>query len=87
MRRPGTQRASRVADCEAIAALVNEVNIVEAGLAFTNGEEVRDDLTSPGHRDEDDILLAADDGSLAGYITTSRNEQLSSSHRQPNRRM
>jgi hypothetical protein len=67
-----TTRVASLADSDGIAALVNDVNVAEVGFAFTNAEEVRDDLTSPGHEDEDDILLVADDGSLAGYITASR---------------
>jgi mycothiol synthase len=71
-------RDASVEDREAIAELVNEVNIAEIGLPLTTADEVRDGLTTPGHQPGDDVLLVASDGSLAGYLTLWADEPLTS---------
>jgi mycothiol synthase len=62
-------RSPSVEDATAIAEFVNEVNVDEVGFPWTSTEEVRDNLTSPDRESEDDVLLVADDGALAGYLT------------------
>lgn len=62
-------RSVSVEDAAAIDEFVNEVNLAEVGFPWTSTEQVRDDLTSPGRGAEDDVLLVADDGALAGYLT------------------
>src|SRR4029450_5900023 len=69
-------RDASLGDCEAIADLINEVNIAEIGIPWTTADEIRDDLTTPGHRPGDDVLLVESDGSLAGYLTLWRDEPL-----------
>jgi len=71
-----TARAASVDDAEAIADLVNEANIAEVGVPWTTPDDIRTDLMAPGHESNDDVLLVADDGSLAGYLTTWRDEPL-----------
>jgi mycothiol synthase len=71
-------RDASLEDGEAIADLVNEVNIAEIGFPLTTADEVRDDLTTPGHQPGDDSLLVASDGSLAGYLTLWADEPLTS---------
>lgn len=69
-------RDASLEDCEAIADLINEVNIAEIGVPWTTADEIRDDLTTPGHEPGDDVLLFAGDGSLAGYQTLWLDEPL-----------
>src|SRR5919205_659082 len=57
-----------VRDAPAIADLVNEVNIAEIGVPLTDVDETRSDLTSPRER-RHHVVIAADDGSLVGYLT------------------
>jgi mycothiol synthase len=78
---PGyTTRVASLDDREVLAALVNEVNVAEVGFAFTNPEQIGDDLTKPGHDDEDDVVLVADGGSIDGYLSTWRDEPLTAFH-------
>ncbi len=69
-------RDASLDDCEAIADLVNEVSIAEVGVPWTTADEIRDDLTTPGHEPGDDVVLVETDGSLAGYLTIWRDEPL-----------
>jgi GNAT superfamily N-acetyltransferase len=62
-------RTASLEDASEIAELVNEVNVAEIGIPWTSVEEVRDDLTSPGRGKEDDVLVVAEDGGLAGYLS------------------
>lgn len=62
-------RTASLEDASEIAELVNEVNVAEIGIPWTSVEEVRDDLTSPGRGQEDDVLVVAEDGGLAGYLS------------------
>jgi mycothiol synthase len=71
-------RDASLGDCEAIAGLINEVNIAEIGIPWTTADEIRDDLTTPGHQPGDDVLLVASDGSIAGYLTLWPDEPLTS---------
>jgi len=62
-------RAPTVDDAEAIAELVNEVSVAEAGIPWTTTEETRDVLTSPERAaPSPDVLLIDEDGSAAGYL-------------------
>src|SRR5688572_6537649 len=62
-------RAPTVDDAEAIAGLVNEVSVAEAGIPWTTTEETRDVLTSPERAaPSPDVLLVDEDGSAAGYL-------------------
>src|SRR5688572_2924182 len=62
-------RAPTVDDAEAIAELVNEVSVAEAGVPWTTTEETRDQLTSLERAAPlPDVLLIDDDGSVAGYL-------------------
>jgi mycothiol synthase len=73
-------RVASLEDREALAALVNEVNVAEVGFAFTDADRIRDDLTKPGRDDEDDVILVGPDGSIEGYLTTWRDEPLTAIH-------
>jgi mycothiol synthase len=74
---PGlTARAALVEDADAVANLVNEVNVAEVGVPWTTADDVRTELTTPGHEPDDDLVLVADDGSLAGYLKRWRDEPL-----------
>jgi mycothiol synthase len=62
-------RAPTVDDAEAIAELVNEVSMAEAGIPWTTTEETRDVLTSPERAaPSPDVVLIDEDGSVAGYL-------------------
>jgi mycothiol synthase len=61
-------RAASLEDASRITELVNEVSVEEIGIPWTSVEETRDDLTAPGRGADDDVLLVADDGALAGYL-------------------
>lgn len=62
-------RAPTVDDAGAIAELVNEVNVAEAGFPWTTTEETRDVLTSPERAaPSPDVLLIDEDGSAAAYL-------------------
>jgi mycothiol synthase len=62
-------RAPVVDDAEAIAELINEVSVAEAGIPWTTTEETRDQLTSPERAAPlPDVLLIDEDGSPAGYL-------------------
>jgi GNAT superfamily N-acetyltransferase len=63
-------RNASLEDAPTIAELVNEVNVAEIGIPLTSVEVTRDDLTSPGREQVDDVLLVADDGALVGYLTS-----------------
>lgn len=64
-----TVRAPTVDDAAAIAELVNEVSVAEAGIPWTTTEETRDELTSPERAGPSpDVLLIDEDGSVAGYL-------------------
>jgi mycothiol synthase len=69
-------RPAQLDDCDAIAELVNEVNIAEVGVPWTTADDVRTELTAPGHDPEDHVVLLNDEGSLAGYMVTWRDEPL-----------
>jgi mycothiol synthase len=69
-------RDASLEDCEAIADLINEVNVAEVGIPWTTADEIRDDLTTPGHQPGDDVVLVESDGSLAGHLTIWRDEPL-----------
>jgi mycothiol synthase len=69
-------RDASLEDCEAIADLINEVNIAEIGIPWTTADEIRDDLTTPGHQPGDDVVLMESGGSLAGHLTIWRDEPL-----------
>jgi len=69
-------RPAGVEDADAIAELVNEVNLAEVGVPWTSSDDVRSDLTSPGQEPEDAVVLEAGDGSLGGYLMTWRDEPL-----------
>jgi len=71
-----TARPAQLEDCDAIADLVNEVNVAEVGVPWTTPDDIRTDLMTPGHEPDDDVVLVADDGSFAGYLTTWRDEPL-----------
>jgi mycothiol synthase len=71
-----TARPAALDDCDAIADLVNEVNVAEVGVPWTTPDEVRDELMTPGHEPDDDVVLIADAGSIAGYTTTWHDEPL-----------
>jgi mycothiol synthase len=78
---PGfSSRPARIDDRDAIAELVNEVNVTETGVAWTTPDEIADGLMSPGHRPGDDVVLVADDGSLAGYLTVTVDDPLTMIH-------
>jgi mycothiol synthase len=63
------RRAPTVDDAAAIAELVNEVSVAEAGIPWTTTEETRDVLTSPERAaPSPDLLLIDEDGSAAGYL-------------------
>jgi len=63
-------REARVEDAPAIAELMNLVPLAEVGVPWTNVEEVRDELTSPGRAPGfADVMLTAADGALAGYLS------------------
>ena len=69
-------RAPTVDDAEAIAELVNEVNVAEAGFPWTTTEETRDVLTSPERAaSSPDVLLIDEDGSVAGYLESWTSDQ------------
>ena len=62
-------RAPTVDDAEAIAELINEVSVAEAGIPWTTTEETRDVLTSPERAaPSPEALLIDEDGSVAGYL-------------------
>jgi len=62
-------RVPTVDDAEAIAELVNEVSMAEAGIPWTTTEETRDVLTSPERAAPlPEVLLIDEDGSVAGYL-------------------
>ena len=62
-------RAPTVDDAGAIAELVNEVSMAEAGIPWTTTEETRDVLTSPERAlPSPEVLLIEEDGSVAGYL-------------------
>jgi mycothiol synthase len=61
-------RPASLEDAPQIAELVNEVSVAEIGIPWTSVEDTRDDLTAPGRTADDDVLLVADDGTLAGYL-------------------
>jgi len=62
-------RAPTVDDAEAIAELINEVSMAEAGIPWTTTEETRDVLTSPDRAaPSPEVLLIDEDGSVAGYL-------------------
>lgn len=67
-------RPATLDDAEAIADLENASNVAEVGFVWTTTEELRDRLTTPGRDPEDDLVLVADDGSLAGYLSLSTDE-------------
>ena len=64
-------RLASAADADDLADLINQVNVAEVGFPWTNADEIRDDLTSPGRDPENDVLLVADDGTTVGYLTMS----------------
>ena len=68
-------RPATPGDAAAIADLMNEVTLAEAGFPLTTAEETRDELTSPA-RDPalPDVLLLDEDGSLAGYLQPRKTE-------------
>jgi GNAT superfamily N-acetyltransferase len=62
-------RVPTVDDAEAIAELINEVSVAEAGIPWTTTEETRDVLTSPERAaPSPEVLLIDEDGSVAGYL-------------------
>jgi mycothiol synthase len=62
-------RAPTVDDAQAIAELINEVSVAEAGISWTTTEETRDQLTSPERAAPlPDVLLIDEGGSAAGYL-------------------
>jgi mycothiol synthase len=61
-------RAASVEDAPEITELVNEVSLAEIGILWTSVEDTRDDLMAPGRSADEDLLLVADDGALAGYV-------------------
>jgi mycothiol synthase len=64
-----TLRAPTVDDAAAIAELINEVSLAEAGIPWTTPEETRDELTSPERAaPSPDLLLIDENGSAAGYL-------------------
>jgi mycothiol synthase len=69
-------RPALVDDAEGIAELVNEVNVSEVGVPWTTADEIRTELTAPGHEPDDDTVLVGDDGDFAGYLTAWRDEPL-----------
>jgi mycothiol synthase len=73
-------RDASLEDCDEVADLINAVNVAEVGIPWTTAEELRDQLTNPGHEPGDDVVLIAVDGSLAGYLTTWRDEPLTTIH-------
>lgn len=68
-------RPATPGDAAAIADLMNEVTLAEAGFPLTTAGETRDELTSPA-RDPGlpDMLLLDEDGSLAGYLQPRKTE-------------
>jgi mycothiol synthase len=71
-----TSRPAVLADSDEIADLVNEVNVAEVGVPWITADEMRTLLTTPGHEPDDDVVLAAEDGALVGYLTMRRDEPL-----------
>ena len=62
-------RAVSVEDAPVIAGLINECTFAEIGAPWTDEEETRDELTSPGRDNAyDDALLLASDGTPVGYL-------------------
>jgi mycothiol synthase len=62
-------RAASVEDADAIADLMNEVTLAEAGAPWTNAGQVRDDLTSPSRIDGlDDVVLVDPSGRIVGHV-------------------
>lgn len=64
-------RLASPADAEDLADLINQVNVAEVGFSSTSADEIRDDLTAPGHDTENDVILVADEGTTVGYLTIS----------------
>lgn len=68
--------APTVDDAGAIAELVNEVSVAEAGIPWTTTEETRDALTSPERAaPSPDVLLIDEDESAAGYLESWASDQ------------
>ena len=55
-------RIATVDDAGALADLINEVNIAEVGVPWTDPDEVRGDLTAPDRDPDDDLVLVDADG-------------------------
>jgi mycothiol synthase len=70
-----TIRPATLEDAHAIAGLTNEANMAEIGFPWTTADEVRDELTAPGHDERDALVAVADDGSLAAYLTLWSDEE------------
>jgi mycothiol synthase len=70
-----TIRPAALDDVWAIVDLTNESNVAEIGFPWTNPEEVRDELTAPGHEERDALVAVAEDGSLVGYLTLWSDEE------------
>jgi mycothiol synthase len=72
---PGYElRVASVDDADAIAELINEVNVAEVGFPWTTADEVRGDLTAPDRDPAHDVLLLDASGTLAGYLTLSMDD-------------
>jgi mycothiol synthase len=64
-----TLREATVDDADAIAELINDVNVAETGFPWTTAEEVRGDLTAPDRDPGNDVVLVEAGGAIVGYLS------------------
>jgi len=67
-------RVATVDDSDALADLINDVNVAEVGVPWTTAEEVRGDLTAPNRDPRNDLVLVDPGGALAGYLNVSADD-------------